>query len=423
MTEALTNYDILNNAQISADTIPAVTPIVKTAMDDTSDFTDILDKQILNTQLKTLGDIKNTVQLSDVSDKMADFKEFLAEATSEANVESSLDLTLARDINDIISQLKGAIDEQSQDIEEKEEVTAGTEIIRSEECEVSTDTKENDIKKTVPLVFEQVLTLADKAVEVDNTGLAKDLLNKATDLAETVLENKFILEDTEELALETDLEQTDEVSQNSELNVDEDVVKELNIESVKADTDTTDNNSFMNRQSPEEHSAKVVIGHQIEKFEMPVNTTQTTQAQAQTNTNDINPSRIIEQITKQLENMNGSKVNIVLNPQALGKINLQISNTQEGLSAQFTVSSNEVRDLLMKGLDGLKEALGTHGVGVDNITIRLNETEEASYNPDWTDQEGSRGGNKGQGQQRHQEKEKGLFEKTIANQFKKNGNV
>jgi hypothetical protein len=46
------------------------------------------------------------------------------------------------------------------------------------------------------------------------------------------------------------------------------------------------------------------------------------------------------------------------------------------------------------------------------------------YNQDWTEQEGSRGGNKEQGRSNKDEKEKGLFEKMMANiTDEENGNV
>ena len=38
---------------------------------------------------------------------------------------------------------------------------------------------------------------------------------------------------------------------------------------------------------------------------------------------------------------------------------------------------------------------------------------KSEYNADWTEQDGSRGGNKEQNRQNREEKEKGLFEKTM----------
>ena len=114
---------------------------------------------------------------------------------------------------------------------------------------------------------------------------------------------------------------------------------------------------------------------------------------------------------------------MTLNPVTLGKVNLQILNTKDGLSAQFTVMTNDARELLMKGLDGLKEALLAQGVNVDNISIKVSDAKEP-YNPDWTEQENSENSNKEQHKQKQGEKEKGLFEKTIAKKLdEENGNL
>lgn len=61
---------------------------------------------------------------------------------------------------------------------------------------------------------------------------------------------------------------------------------------------------------------------------------------------------------------------MVLNPESLGKVSIQLINTKEGLSAQFTVATQEARNLIMKGLDGLKDTLMSHGVSVDNVSVK-----------------------------------------------------
>ena len=99
-------------------------------------------------------------------------------------------------------------------------------------------------------------------------------------------------------------------------------------------------------------------------------------------------------------------------------------STKDGLTAQFTVTTQEARDLLTKGLDGLKESLGAHGVAVDNVSIKLADAQKSEYNQDWTEQEGSRGGNKEQRNSEREEKQKGLFEKMMAQVTDdENGNV
>ena len=58
------------------------------------------------------------------------------------------------------------------------------------------------------------------------------------------------------------------------------------------------------------------------------------------------------------------------------------------------------------------------------MSVKLAESQKTEYKQDWTEQDGSRGGNKGQGQQNREEKEKGLFEKMMAHTTEEeNGNV
>jgi flagellar hook-length control protein FliK len=207
-----------------------------------------------------------------------------------------------------------------------------------------------------------------------------------------------------------------------------DGLKELNIESIKAETNTSgQEQSLMQNQTPEEYAVKAMINSEIETFEIKIDSTQNIQTQQtqQTKPVEVSPSRIIDQVVKHLETLqNNSKVNIVLNPESLGKVNIQLLTTKEGLTAQFTVTTQEARDVLMKGLDGLKETLLSQGVNVDNVSVKLSDTQKTSYEQDWTEQEGSRGGNKEQGRSNKEEKEKGLFEQMMAQTLKEeNGNV
>ena len=202
--------------------------------------------------------------------------------------------------------------------------------------------------------------------------------------------------------------------------VDEDTLRELNIESVETDTSSGEEESsdLMQNQTAEEQGIKASLQQADANFgELKTDSTQSNvslQAAKPTGNSDVTPSKIIDQISKQMENMNtGSKVNIVLNPESLGKVSVQLINTKEGLSAQFTVATQDAKNLIMKGLDGLKDSLLAQGVNVDNVTVKLSETQESEYNADWTEQEGSRGGNKEQGSRKGQ-KEKEHFEEMMS---------
>ena len=213
---------------------------------------------------------------------------------------------------------------------------------------------------------------------------------------------------------DTDAEALEEI-------IDEDTLKDLKIESIEIETgDSSNNNSsdLMQNQTPEEQGIKAMMNIDGDFADIKVDTVKNTtnnQISKPSSPTEFGPSKIIEQISKQLEGLNNSsKVNIVLNPESLGKVSVQLINTKEGLSAQFTVATQDARNLIMKGLDGLKDTLMAHGVSVDNVTVKMNETQESGYQADWTEQEGSRGGNKEQNPNReHKEQQK--FDEMMSN--------
>lgn len=202
--------------------------------------------------------------------------------------------------------------------------------------------------------------------------------------------------------------------------IDEDTLKDLKIESIEVETGESSNNSsdLMQNQTPEEQGIKAMMNLDGDFADVKVDTVKNTtnnQISKPNSTTELGPSKIIEQISKQLEGLNNnSKVNIVLNPESLGKVSVQLINTKEGLSAQFTVATQDARNLIMKGLDGLKDTLMAHGVSIDNVTVKMNETQESGYQADWTEQEGSRGGNKEQNSNREQ-KEHQKFDEMMSN--------
>ncbi len=470
MTQSVTNT--LNNLEQMLSAKKDAQKYAKSAvsgMDKSTDFKKVLDstvnkeastvdkakenisgdlKKVLGSNTKkdssTIADVKEVVstdqKMTIVSE---DFKEILEKATDEANVETSLDLTLARDINEIISQLKEAVENATEIIEESKEESSdevlANDLIEAEEsltleldAEISTtDEKLKTEEQTPKTSFDQVLAFIDKSNK--NVDL-KPLQIELEDDAKTVLDafeivQNEVVEITENIADEVVASKTAEenLTKDSDLILEEELVKELKIESISAEADATGNEDLMQNQTPEEHAVKAMINAEIETFEIKQDSVQSVQnmQQVQSKPVDVNPSRILDQITKHLDGLqNNGKVNIVLNPESLGKVNIQLLSTKEGLTAQFTVTTQEAKDMLTKGLDGLKESLGAHGVAVDNVSVKVADSQKSEYNQDWTEQDGSRGGNKRQGQPNRDEKEKGLFEKMMAQTTdNENGNV
>ncbi len=331
--------------------------------------------------------------------------------------------SVAYDIKQLIAFLKSAGDDTSSNTEETEvQDIDGTETLDADEITkklLNLEEEDDDKKK------DDGETEVKSELEVETQ--TDDLTNNNID---SFLEDFEVT--TEEVQSNSETQTTSkEVSKETEQSlediIDEDQLKELKIESIEAETsDSTGEDDIMQNQTPEEQGVKAMLQADADFAEVkteakPAQTVQNTTKP--TSSSEVTSNKIIEQITKQMEGMyNGSKVNMVLNPESLGKVSIQLINTKEGLSAQFTVATQEARNLIMKGLDGLKDTLMSHGVSVDNVSVKINDAQESEYNADWTEQEGSRGGNKEQGSQKEQ-RGKEQFEQMMSFIENENGKV
>ena len=256
-------------------------------------------------------------------------------------------------------------------------------------------------------------------VEVNNSDDDLDVIINGKNLDSFFKEfnlNKTVNEGEIEVKLNrTDSEESADGASLEDI-MDEEMLKELKIESVSAETSDSSNSSggdILKQQTPQEQGVKAILQADTEFKE--IKPESVVQKSVQTNSGqEMSSTKIIEQITKQMEGMyNGSKVNIVLNPESLGKVSVQLINTKEGLSAQFTVATQEARNLIVKGVDGLKETLLSHGFNVDNVSVKVSDAQESEYNADWTEQDGSNGGYKDQ-QTKKEHREAEEFEQNLS---------
>ena len=331
--------------------------------------------------------------------------------------------SVAYDIRQLIAFLKSAGDDTSSNTEETEvQDIDGKETLDADEITkklLNLEEEDDDKKKDDGETEVQ----SEPEVETQTDDLTNNNIDSFLEDFEVTTEEVQSNSETQT----TSKEVSKETEQSLEDIIDEDQLKELKIESIEAETsDSTGEDDIMQNQTPEEQGVKAMLQADADFAEVktdakPAQTVQNTTKP--TSSSEVTSNKIIEQITKQMEGMyNGSKVNMVLNPESLGKVSIQLINTKEGLSAQFTVATQEARNLIMKGLDGLKDTLMSHGVSVDNVSVKINDTQESEYNADWTEQEGSRGGNKEQGSQKEQ-RGKEQFEQMMSFIENENGKV
>ena len=391
------------------------------------DFKKILDNQTNNSEKELNSDTENT----DNSESMLDVKssvkpiQTLSEIISDAIEETVGETVLEGIVSTIgIDNIADKIVENTETAEDAvtEEVIPTDDNTTTIIIEDPTMNKEDLI---YPSQLENAGLLAlNNAINTNNkiqnneddTNIDSELNLKNENKTIQTMLKKFDINQTKEdkiniVSFVREDEEIPEPSLNQKNFVNEKVVKELNIESIESQTSMNNNSdNLMNNQTPQEQVIRAIIHGDIRFDDTAIKAFASAQEVTQT---EVTSTKIIEQITKQLEGMyNSSKINMILNPEKLGKLSLQIINGKDGLSAQFTVTTNEARSLLLKGLDGLKETLLAHGVSVDNIDIKLNETEESNYNPDWTEQEKQNSGYR-QGHPQKQKDEQKHFEQMM----------
>lgn len=416
MTQALLGH--LNNMlsqQNLTDNLSGLKSSIQTTTSNNqgTNFQQLFDKQnakVQDNQINkqgTLGSMKENIT-SNISNVVKNAGEKITQAASVDNVYQDIQDLMAM-LNPENSDDNAETDVESEDADSNEILSTIQNIIQPQQALL----QNNDNTDEVEVNLDDELSVSFNGKDLDSF-LSDFGINNAAE---------------EEVAIVKPAVQSDDVDGKSlEELVDEDTLKELNIESIEVETSNDDASSddFMQNQTPEEHGIKAMLNTQSDFAEIKAETqasAQTTQKTSQVS--QTTSDKIIEQISKQMENLqNGSRVNLIMNPESLGKVSIQLINTEEGLSAQFTVATQDAKNLIMKGLDGLKETLLAHGVNVDNVTVKLNEAQDSEYNSDWTEQEGSRGGNKEQNQSR-QNKEQEDFEQMMS--FEKdsieNGNV
>lgn len=220
-------------------------------------------------------------------------------------------------------------------------------------------------------ILENVENVEIENVEIENVEneVNKNFVNCFEDetMSDILSENDIDLKELniEVTQVETDLDSSNEKNSSSENN--QSFTKLFTETSAKYNFENTNNLSFNNTIKVDSVSQMNLAS----KLNQNVNTEM------------VNKENILNQIANKLENLNDSqsKVNIVLRPENLGRLQLEIVSDKNGtISANLTATNEDVKQLLEKSINELKNALNSQGVNVNNINVKVENTNQASNN-------------------------------------------
>lgn len=75
-----------------------------------------------------------------------------------------------------------------------------------------------------------------------------------------------------------------------------------------------------------------------------------------------------------------SEVTIALKPENLGRVNLNLVSQKGVLTAQITAENQQVKEMLTKGMENLRQNLSEQGINVGRINITIQETNQTNNN-------------------------------------------
>lgn len=280
----------------------------------------------------------------------------------------------------------------------EEPSTVTTQNVKNEELDL-----DKLINDGIKLAYVDTSSSAKESDSIDVISALETKFVDSTDVETEVqfTNNKNTVEETVETQEQTaSLEEVVDVAEFEELNVQ------------LKDVSTRTNESTATKTNTVNSTTEQLIRFSIEGETGYEPNTEFTTFRTETNTapqqaTHTSAKEVLAQLSEKLSTFSlkaGSKLTMQLSPENLGKIEIKLSNTAQGIIAEMTVSSDETCDMMKKNLDDLKDTLQKYGVRFDNVTVKTSATQQSGNQQDYTEQHNNH--KQQQEQSRENEKQK-----------------
>lgn len=408
--------DMVDTSKLAEDLINVTTPVV--------------GNQVSNTNIDADVDNTDSVMVK-VSDNLLS-KEDANLLSTEKNV--GKDLISQKMVEDLNITIEDVSDSQTENVSEDstlmdsteqavkymmdKETDTGSDVTVEPDVEIKNADTKNVVLKDTSLQAKEVpadVTVTDSS-EVTEDLVVDTELNKDNKLASDSVssDTSSDLQDVESVVDDVDSTMEENNSSSDENAQDEtqddnvkaedksELKKNFFTSSVSEDVEPVDTQADINNMQ----TVEAVSVHKVHSQQSTMTVGVKTTASASNSVN-ISKEDVLAQIHSKLQMMNSTsnaKLTMVLNPESLGKVSIQLMNTKDGLTAELQVASQAVKDILDSNLSNLKDTLSAQGVQVNDMSVKVSQSEN-NADMDYTEQEGN-GGNKQEQDKRHQEQEK-----------------
>ena len=390
------NMQVLDANTVIQDTVNKINNLIETSLDGQLNLQDVEQLKGALEEIQTKINNNELVVSEDTKQMVSDvLKRLLTQNPQDLEVSE-----LQKDLKQLAQDIKAnafKLNSQVKMEEENSNPTKALEInIDETDTKITKETKkETSEEKTVQKTKDsQTTVVATKDIkEVQNTQ------NDGVDIEQEILDEMDVkIEEVSDSSTNTN-------SQNQSYTTAQDEVIKLQIQNSDNDTNTPITFAF-------DKSVK-----NINNITKPI--------QLDGVTKELNVNDILNQIGskfEQLKDGSSTKITMTLRPNDLGRVTIELLSNANGISTNIIAQNSQVKELLDKNIDILKQQLAQQGINVQNIQVKtVEQNSQAGLNNGYNErqnQQENQGQNQNskennhQNQQQQQRKETFKFNKS-----------
>lgn len=361
-----TNTKVLSSDEVIQEAVSKINNLIETSLDGQLNLEDVgalknaleeIQAQINNNELVVSEETKQV--LKDVLNRLL-----------TQNPEDLAVSELQKDLKQLSQDIKAGAFKPDSQIKLEEENSNPNRALELDVQEVQTN-KENKTKET----------LNDKNSNTINTSQSSVNVSSQVKEVQPTQEDKVdieqqMLDDMNVQIDEVSSSQTSSNSNNQNYTTAQDEVIKLQIQNADNDSNTPVTFTF-------DKTIK--------------NTNPNSQIRLEGVTKELNANDILNQIGskfEQLKDGSSTKITMTLRPNDLGRVTIELLSTANGITTNIIAQNSQVKELLDKNIDILKQQLAQQGVNVQNVQVKtVEQNSQANLNNSYNDRNGEQGQN------------------------------
>ena len=388
------NTQVLDINKVIQNTVDKINNLIETSLDGQLNLEDVK-------QLKTA--------LEEIQTKINN-NEFVVSEETKQMLSDVLDRLLTQNPKDLeVAELQKDLKQLAQDIK------ANAFKLNSQ---VKLEEEKSNPTKALEINIDNTNEKQTKEISTNNTNNEEKITKKTKDSQTTVIATK----ETKEVK---DTQNT----QSDKVDIEQEMLNEMDvrIEEV-SDSSTNTNSQNQSYTTAQDEVIKLQIQNTDKESATPVaftfdNTIKNINTinkpiQVEGATKELNINDILNQIGskfEQLKDGQSTKITMTLRPNDLGRVTIELLSNANGISTNIIAQNSQVKELLDKNIEILKQQLVQQGINVQNVQVKTVEQNSQAglnngYNERQNQQENqgqnqnSRENNQNQ-QQQHQRRE------------------